>query len=83
MLSDDILERSKSPFINVLTVVPIKDGPPRICIEARKVNSVTIPDRERTSPLHELLQKFNGVNIYEFNRFEFSVPPNPFESSRQ
>jgi hypothetical protein len=61
MLSNDILERSTSPFINVLTVVPIRDGPPRICIEARKVNIVTIPDGERTPPLHEFLQKFNGV----------------------
>jgi hypothetical protein len=61
MLSDDILERSKSPFINALTVVPRREGPPRICIDARKVNSVTIQDRERTPPLHGLLQKFNGV----------------------
>jgi hypothetical protein len=31
-------------------------------VDARKVNQYTIPDYERTPPLQELLQKFNGAS---------------------
>jgi hypothetical protein len=83
MLSDDILERATSPFINALTVV-FRKGPPRICIDARKVNSVTIPDRERTPPLHGLLQKFNGVKYMSSIDLSSAFLQIPLkESSRQ
>ena len=35
----------------------------RICVDARKVNQHTVPDRERTPPLQELLQKFEGAQF--------------------
>jgi hypothetical protein len=54
MLTDDILETSTSPFLNPLTVVS-KERKIRICVDTRKVNEFTIPDCERTQPLHELL----------------------------
>jgi hypothetical protein len=44
MIEDDILEISYSAFVNPLTVVPREGKVPRICVDARKVNSVTIPD---------------------------------------
>jgi hypothetical protein len=61
MVADDILEVGNGPFINPLTVVPREGKSPRICVDARKINIVTIPDRERTPPLQELLQKFHGA----------------------
>jgi hypothetical protein len=61
MLRDDILEVSTSPNLNPLTVVPKEEGKIRICVDARKVNQFTMPDRERTPPLQELLQRFNGA----------------------
>jgi hypothetical protein len=38
-----------------------ENGQIRICVDARKVNQFTIPDRERAPPIQELLQKFHGV----------------------
>jgi hypothetical protein len=63
MLQDDILEISNSPFLNPLTVVYREGKKVRICVDARKVNQYTVPDRERTPPLQELLQKFEGVQF--------------------
>jgi hypothetical protein len=50
MLEDGILETSNSPILNPLTVVQREGKKIRICI-----------DRERTAPLQELLQQFNGT----------------------
>lgn len=61
MLDDDILETCNSPFINPITIVYKEGRKPRLCIDARKINSVMVPDRERVYPIGELLQRFNGV----------------------
>jgi putative transposase len=62
-VQDDILEISNSPFLNPLTEVYKEGKKVRICVDARKVNQYTVPDRERTPPLQELLQKFEGVQF--------------------
>ena len=49
MLEGDIIERSVSPYSNPLVVVIKKDGRVRLCLDARKINQIIIPDRE--SPL--------------------------------
>jgi hypothetical protein len=61
MIQDDVLEISHSPYINPITIVYREGKSPRLCIDARRINSVTVPDRERTPPLHELLQRFHGA----------------------
>jgi hypothetical protein len=61
LLKDDIIEISDSPFFNSLTVVPREGKTPRICVDARKINYVTILDTAKTPPSNELLQKFHGV----------------------
>jgi hypothetical protein len=62
MLEDDILELSRSPFVNPLTIV-CKPGKVRICIDARKINHVTIGDAERAQPIQELIQRFHGLKF--------------------
>jgi hypothetical protein len=62
MLADDILEVSTSHILNPLTIVRKEDGKIRICVDARKINQVTIPHHERAPPIQELLQRFHGVN---------------------
>jgi hypothetical protein len=62
MLKDDILEVSKSPFLNPLTIVHREGKKIRICVDARKVNQYTIPDRERSAPMQELLQRFDRAH---------------------
>jgi hypothetical protein len=62
MIEDDILETSNSPYLNPLTIVNQEGKKPRICVDARRINQCTIPDYERTAPLQELLQRFEGVS---------------------
>jgi hypothetical protein len=84
MLADDILEVSNSPFINPMTVVPRPGKSPRLCVDARRVNSVMIPDRERAPPLHELLQRFHGARYMtsiDLNQSFLQIPLKP--ESRQ
>jgi hypothetical protein len=62
MIEEDILETSYSPYLNPLTIVNREGKKPRICVDARRINQFTIPDYERTAPLQELLQRFEGVS---------------------
>jgi hypothetical protein len=45
LMEDGILELSDSSFINPLTIVHRGNKEPRICIDARRVNNVMLPDR--------------------------------------
>lgn len=60
-LNDGILEISNSPFLNPSTIVNREGKKPRICIDAHKINQFTIPDYERTPPLQEPSQRFEGA----------------------
>ena len=55
------MELSESSFINPLTIVCRENKEPRICIDARRVNNVMLPDRARAPPIDEMLQQFHGV----------------------
>jgi hypothetical protein len=61
LLKDYIIEISNSPFLKPLTVVPREGKTPSICVDAIKINDVTIPDRARIPQLNELIQKFHGI----------------------
>jgi hypothetical protein len=61
MMEDGILELSDSSFINPLTIVYRENKEPCICIDARRVNNVMLPDRARAPPIDEMLQQFHGV----------------------
>jgi hypothetical protein len=77
MLQDDILEYSDSPFLNPLTVIHKEGQKIRICVDARKINQHTVPDRERTPPLQELLQRFEGAKFmttFDFRSAYLQIP---------
>jgi hypothetical protein len=61
VMKDEILELSESSFINPLTIVYRENKEPRICIDARRVNNVILPDRARASQIYEMLQQLDGV----------------------
>lgn len=48
-----IIERAASPYINPMVTVIKKDQIMRLYLNARKINSVTNPDFERTIPVSE------------------------------
>ena len=60
MLKDNILEESFSDYVNPLTLVERPGKSIRICIDARRVNTLMIPDRVKVDPMKELLQRFHG-----------------------
>jgi hypothetical protein len=59
LLYDKIIEPSDSSYLNPLTIVLREGKSPRICLDARKVNRWTMPDRTRVAPINELLQQFH------------------------
>jgi hypothetical protein len=60
MVADGVLEVSNSSYVNPLTIATKEGRAPRICVDARKVNKYTLPDRVRAPPIQELLQQVNG-----------------------
>jgi hypothetical protein len=59
--SNDVLEISHSPYINPITITDREGKSPRLCADARRVNSTTIQDCEQTQTLNELLKRFHGA----------------------
>jgi hypothetical protein len=63
LLEDNIIEPSDSSYLNPLTIVLKEGRSPRICLDARKVNRWTMPDRARVAPINELLQQSHGFKF--------------------
>ena len=42
-------------------VVIKKDGRVRLCLDARRINQIIIPDQESPESINEIFQKFSGV----------------------
>jgi hypothetical protein len=61
LLNDDILEESHSTYLNPLTVVQRGGKSLRICVDARKINQIALPDRTKVAPMQEILQRFHGT----------------------
>jgi hypothetical protein len=59
MVKDNIFEESFSDYINPLTLVERPGKGIRICIDARRVNALMIPDRVKVDTMEELLQRSN------------------------
>jgi len=60
MLEDKIIEPSDSSYLNPLTMVLREGKSPRICLDVRRVNRWTSPDKAQVVPINELLQQFYG-----------------------
>jgi len=83
MIKNGILEISHSPYVNPLTIIQWKDKPIRICVDARQVNKQMVPDRAKTPPARELLQRFHGakyISSIDLNSAFLQIPLE--ESSR-
>jgi hypothetical protein len=77
MINDDILEISYSHYVNPLTIIQRENKPARICVDARRVNKQMVPDRTKTLPTQELLQKLHGtkyISSVDLNKAFLQVP---------
>ena len=64
MLKTGVIRHSDSPYASPITVVKKKDGKIRLCIDFRKLNSITIFDAEPIPTLDELLVKIEGAKYF-------------------
>ena len=72
VVKNGILEISHSPYVNPLTIIQRKNKPVRICVDARQVNKQIIPDRVKTPPAHELLQRFHGAKYTRISSIDLN-----------
>jgi len=83
MIKNGILEILHLPYVNPLTIIPRKDKPVHICVHMRHVNKQMVPNRVKTPPAHELLQRFHGakyISSIDLNSAFLQIPLE--ESSR-
>ena len=62
MIDQDIIESSNSPWNFPLLLIPKSDGSWRPCVDFRRLNEVTIPDRFPLPVLSDLLMNIGGSN---------------------
>lgn len=61
MLELGIIEQSTSPWSSPIVGVEKKNGEIRLCLDARKINTRIIPDRECPPNIDDILTKFQGA----------------------
>ncbi|GFO34790.1 Zinc finger protein [Plakobranchus ocellatus] len=64
MLDTGIIRPSSSPFASPITVVRKKDGTIRLCIDFRRLNSVTVFDAEPILTLDEILAQLTESKVF-------------------
>jgi len=70
MIKWGVIERSDSPYNNPLVTVIKVDGSIRLCLNARKLNTIILPTRDASPPVDEILAKFNNKSF--FSSLDFS-----------
>lgn len=63
-LQHGIITESNSPWRSRLVSVPKKDGTRRICLDARGLNAVTIPDQYPMPRIEDILQMLMGCRWF-------------------
>ena len=64
MLHKKIIQPSKSPWSSPVVIVPKPDGGTRVCIDYRKLNSITKKDAHPLPKTEELLDHLHGAVIF-------------------
>ncbi|GFS74555.1 retrovirus-related Pol polyprotein from transposon 297 [Trichonephila clavipes] len=54
LLSEGIIEECESPYASLVVLIPKPNGTFRLCIDYRKLNEITVADREQSSVMTKL-----------------------------
>lgn len=78
MLDSDVIEECDSAWASPVVMVPKRDGSTRVCVDYRKLNSITKPDRYPIPRIDDLLHaakstKFMTTLDLECGYFQISV----------
>ncbi|XP_063373838.1 uncharacterized protein LOC134661628 [Cydia amplana] len=77
MLKDDVIEECESPWSAPVVLVPKKDNTIRVCIDYRKLNAVTKPDRYPLPRVDDILHgtgKFKYISALDLRAGYWQVP---------
>ena len=64
MLEQEIIRPSSSPYCSPITVVSKPDGNIRLCIDFRKLNSITIFDNEPIPQMDEMVTRITKAKYF-------------------
>lgn len=76
MFDWQIIERSDSHYNNPLATAIKANGSIRLCLDARKLNTVILSTRDASPPIDDILAKFNNKNIFS-SRFFLRILADP------
>ncbi|GFO36666.1 polyprotein [Plakobranchus ocellatus] len=77
MLEQDIIRPSTSPYCSPITVVNKPDGSIRLCIDFRKLNSITEFDNESIPQLEEIMTRVHKAKYFsklDMTKGYFQIP---------
>lgn len=80
MLDWGVIEHSDSSHNNPILSVQKADGYIRLCLDARKLNSIILPTRKSSLPIDETLAKFHDKYIFstlDFSSRYWKIPLDP------
>uniref|UniRef100_A0A914GZI6 RNA-directed DNA polymerase n=1 Tax=Globodera rostochiensis TaxID=31243 RepID=A0A914GZI6_GLORO len=64
LLASGVMVESDTPWVTPIVVVQKKDGGIRPCLDFRKLNEVTIPDRYPLPRLDSIMERVGGCKFY-------------------
>lgn len=85
MISLGVIERSFSPWSSPVVLVKKKDGSDRLCVDSRKLNSVTVRDSyplPRVSEILDRLGKTNFLSKIDLKDAFWQIPLSPDSKSK-
>ena len=79
LLQKGFISRSNSPWSSNVLLVSKKDGTHRLCIDYRKLNSVTVPDAHPIPPISQTINALSEAKYFcalDLSSGYFNVPMN-------